>query len=357
MGKFIKLFESHSQYEAYINGQDAVLPNVSYCIDNDEVHYNPWVDSRLSATYTVADDTNPTQLYTYLSEGGMTIDGATMFDKVEIDGTEVSIADLDTAQGAYQLTAGGHTVKYTLKDPTIIGLFMDESTGTMTVGATFYAMCPALTSVTIPNSVTSIGQYAFNTCTSLTSITIPNSVTTIGEYAFDSCSSLTSVTIPNSVTSIGISAFSGCSSLTSVTIGNSVTSISNRAFSGCSSLTSITIPDSVTSIGGSAFESCTSLTSVTIPDSVTSIGNGAFCNCNLASVTIGSGITSIDTEAFNPAIVESCTIKATIPPTLGENVFNPQGEDKFYVPAQSLNAYKTASGWSEYAEYIFPIGG
>ena len=99
---------------------------------------------------------------------------------------------------------------------------------------------PAVVYVTIPNSVTSIGDYAFRDCRSLTSITIPNSVTSIGIGAFYDCSSLTSITIPNSVTSIGIGAFYNCSGLTSITIPNSVTSIGSSAFYGCSGLTSIT---------------------------------------------------------------------------------------------------------------------
>ena len=97
---------------------------------------------------------------------------------------------------------------------------------------------------------------------------------------FYGCSSLTSVTIPNSVTSIGGWTFQDCSSLTSVTIPNSVTSIGEGAFTSCSSLTSVTIPNSVTSIGGWAFQFCSSLISVTIPNSVTSIGEGAFTSCN-----------------------------------------------------------------------------
>ena len=134
--------------------------------------------------------------------------------------------------------------------------------------------------MTIPDSVTRIGNYAFYNCTSLTSVTIPDSVTSIGERAFYGCTSLTSIIIPDSVTSIGDSTFSDCSGLTSVTIGNGVTSIGNWAFCGCSGLKSVTIGNSVTSIGGSAFSSCTGLTSVTIPDSVTSIGDYAFYGCN-----------------------------------------------------------------------------
>jgi len=119
-----------------------------------------------------------------------------------------------------------------------------------------------MTSVTIPNSVTSIDSRAFWDCSSLTSVTIPESVTSIGERAFEGCNSLTSVTIPASVTSIPYECFNNCSNLTSVTIPNSVTSIDSRAFEGCSSLTSVTIPASVTSIPFACFRDCSSLTSV-----------------------------------------------------------------------------------------------
>ena len=110
-----------------------------------------------------------------------------------------------------------------------------------------------LTSVTIPNSVTSIGHGAFSDCYDLTSVTIGNSVTSIGNQAFYNCFNLTSVTIPDSVTSIGVAAFQSCTGLTNLTIGNSVTSIGGSAFYGCSGLTSVTIPNSVTSIGNGAF--------------------------------------------------------------------------------------------------------
>jgi hypothetical protein len=102
--------------------------------------------------------------------------------------------------------------------------------------------CSSLTSITIPNSVTSIGFGAFSYCTSLTNVSIPNSVTSIGDWAFYDCSSLTSVTIPNLVTSIGYNAFSYCISLTSITIPNSVTSIGSNAFKYCTTLQRAFLP-------------------------------------------------------------------------------------------------------------------
>ena len=159
--------------------------------------------------------------------------------------------------------------------------------------------CTGLTSVTIPNSVISLGNYAFHNCTGLTSVTIPNSVTSIGDGAFRQCSSLFSVTIPNSVISLGDYAFHYCRGLTSITIGNSVTSIGRSAFYNCTGLTSITIPNSVTSIGDEAFRECSSLFSVTIGNSVTSIGYGVFLECTgLTSVAIGNSVTYIGNAAF-----------------------------------------------------------
>ena len=152
---------------------------------------------------------------------------------------------------------------------------------------------------TIPDSVTSIGEYAFEYCEKLTSITIPDSVTSIGKWAFCGCRNLTSITIPDSVTSIGEYAFYGCDELTSITLPDSVTSIGQQAFFGCDKLTSITLPDSVTSIGQQAFLACKNLTSITIPDSVASIGEYAFCHCeNLTSITIPDSVMSIGKRAF-----------------------------------------------------------
>ncbi len=192
------------------------------------------------------------------------------------------------------------------------------------IGGSAFKSCTNMTSVTIGNGVTSIGLSAFQYCNALTSLTIPGSVTTIIQYAFYSCTELTSVTIPNSVTIIGDGAFQLCTKLTSVTIGNGVTSIGISAFQSCTSLTSVTYtPTSkVATIGGNAFWLCTSLTSVTIPNSVTSIGTYAFYSCAaLTSVTIGNGVTSIGVGAFY-----SCTslTSMTIPDsvtTIGDSAF------------------------------------
>ena len=178
------------------------------------------------------------------------------------------------------------------------------------IGDDAFSDCKRLTSITIPDSVTSIGQGAFSGCSSLTDIIIPDSVASIGQGAFSGCS-LTDIIIPDSVISIGQGAFSGCSSLTSVHLPNKITCMEDFMFSGCSKLTNITIPNSVTSIGFQVFENCSSLTSIVIPDGVTNITAGTFWNCSsLTSITLPRSLLTIDgTFAFaNCSSLTSITI-------------------------------------------------
>ncbi|MBR4366804.1 MAG: leucine-rich repeat protein, partial [Bacteroidaceae bacterium] len=173
--------------------------------------------------------------------------------------------------------------------------------------------CSNLTSVSIPESVTTIGEYAFSGCSSLTSVTIPENVTSINKDAFSGCSNLTSVTIPNSVTLIGYGAFYGCSGLTSITIPESVTSINEWTFGECKSLTSVTIPNSVTSILTGAFWGCTGVTSWSIPSSVRFISDGGvFATDNVTTITVDQNNPVYDSRNNCNAIIETATNKLVL---------------------------------------------
>ena len=227
-----------------------------------------------------------------------------------------------------------------------------------TFGSSIFYSCSNLSNVTLSNGLTTLGGSMFSNCTSLTSITIPNSVTALSEYLFSGCG-FTSVTIPSHITSIGNGAYAYCTGLSSVTVSSGVSTIGASAFTGCSNLASISIPESVTSIGSYAFQACSSLASITLPSGITSIGLGIFYDCTgLASVTIPSSVTSIARIAFyNCRALANITLEATTPPTLQSNsLTNVPADATITVPYSAdhsvLNAYKSASNWSARATYI-----
>lgn len=209
--------------------------------------------------------------------------------------------------------------------------------------------------ITFDGAVTSIGNEAFKNCSSLTSINIPKGVNSIKYHAFAGCSSLASINIPEGVTSIRDNAFDGCSSLTSINIPEGVTSIGVCAFFRCSSLTSINIPESATSIGIYAFCDCSSLTSINIPKGVISIESFTFNGCSsLTNITIPESVTSIKWNAFNGCTsLESIHCEPTTPPTLGSKALaETSALSAIYVPMESVEAYKAAEGWRDYASAI-----
>ena len=237
------------------------------------------------------------------------------------------------------------------------------------IGRLAFYGCTSLSSLTIGKNVTSIGESAFSGC-NLTNVILPDSITSLGESVFYGCSLLTEITIgngltaipadafmnsglidliiPGSVISIGEAAFYNCTGLKSVTIPDSVTTIGKQAFSKCSSLQSVTIPDSMTAIMNETFYACTSLTSVTMPNSITSIGSSAFAYCQgLTSVTIPESVTNIGSMLFYGChSLTRADVKPLSPPAVASNPFQEcNSEIKVYVPAESLEAYKSASVW------------
>jgi len=353
MSVYLKEFSTHSEYEAYIASEGKVLPNVSICTTESDVHYNPWVETRVVAKFNVTDTSNPIRIAS----------GTSNIESIEIDGvTQPSVTTGYTFE-----TTGEHIVKYTFINPKKIAgktfpycgdNLIEVQIPDIVESIEYYAFFNdyGLTKVTMPKNLLNIGYYAFASC-NLESVEIPDGTKSIGDWAFNFCDSLTSVTIPDSVTSIGKCVFEYCSGLTSCTIGSGLTSIGREDFAYCYGLSELTIKEGVETIGQNSFSYCTGLTSINIPDSVTSIEMYAFGNCKSATnLSIGSGVTSIGDGAFrNCSGLTSATITAVNPPTLGTDTFTSTNNCPIYVPSGSVDAYKAASGWSDYASRIQAI--
>jgi hypothetical protein len=205
-----------------------------------------------------------------------------------------------------------------------------------------------LTTVFIPNGVTTIGSYAFAAC-SMTAITLPNSLRSIEDHAFENNGNLTAVTIPEGVTTIGGFAFAGCRNMTVITLPNSLTSIGGYAFQSCDNLNNVIIPGSVTSLGENAFQECISLTSITLPNGLSKIESSTFWLCeNLTTITIPSGVNEIESNAFlNCYKLASVYFLGNTRPTIGSDAFkNIVSVAKGYYPATASAPWSGITGLS-----------
>lgn len=337
------VFESTTTYEVCCKWN-----GVAWVIDKKELKEN-----RVVAKFNAASTSNATQIInpSYMSQ----IIG------IEIDGVQQP----QLVSSYIFETIGEHIVKYTLANPKIV----KENT---------FRGCSSLTSVRIPEGVTTLGNNAFNNCSSLTNIDIPESLTNIGAFAFTNTpwyedystdennrygniiyinnvayqaisNSIESCTFKENTISIGTSAFLRCNRLTSVTIPDSVELIGGYAFDDCDNLSSVTIGNGVKRIENGAFGSCDQLTEIVIPNNVKSIGNSVFSYSNLQSITIGSGVESIGMFAFEGcSYLNSITILAEQAPTVEDITFYNIGTNgTLYVP-QGSTGYNE---WMQNAEY------
>lgn len=247
--------------------------------------------------------------------------------------------------------------------------------------------CTSLKSITIPSSVTDwpptidqqVGGYnrAFSGCTSLSEVILSEGLTTLGDYTFEDCVSLTKITIPSSMTDLGFRAFSGCNSLTTINVeeGNSkyysenncvIESSTKKLVLGCGTST---IPSNIEIIGSFAFDSYDSLKGdLVVPEGVVEIQHSAFINCSgITNIILPTTLISIYANLnsfrnmypsfYGCSALESITIQASAPPTLdGSSAFSDLDSlSHIYVPAEAVDAYKAASGWSDYADLISAI--
>ena len=302
---------------------------------------------------------------------------------------DIVIPEAITYEGKeYTVTAIGESA-FSQRDITSI-TFPNSITS---IGRAAFYCCSLLESVVLPEKVTVIGDMLFANCTSLRQVVIPEGLTLIDNSAFNSCYSLESLIIPNSVTRIEDWAFAGCKGLTYVEMSRGLTYVGNGAFGDCSALNTViipdlsswsminfgdnnsnpltttktlkinneeirdlVIPDDVTYIGDNAFRGCTNITSVTMGENVTKIGTSAFYGCkNCASITIGENVTSIGSWAFYgcSAMTSLTSLPRKVPSTTS-NSFDSAIKDQaiLYVPSSAFKAYSSKTPWSDFYDIV-----
>ena len=242
--------------------------------------------------------------------------------KLIVDGNEVN-----PIVSSYTFnTLGYHTAEITIEDKPNDAYITDSQPSRLFSGITH------LTDVVFNSDIYSLSYETCYNATALSSVTIGDNVTRIGMRSFAGCTPLSSITIPNSVTFIDEAAFASCTSLTSITIPDSVTTFKQQVFMGCSNLTSVTLSHSVTKLESEMFRNCTSIKKITIPQNYTELGSYCFYSCDS---------------------LEDLYFERQLPPTITERTFNNMPNTyTIHVPAASLNAYKSADVWSQYADKI-----
>ena len=256
---------------------------------------------------------------------------------------------------AHQDVSDACTIEYTFETS---GAKMIDILGETSVPYRAFYEEKRLTSVTIGEGVTVIGEESFYNCTALQTVDFSStSLKTIENSAFLFAEGLLSVEIPDSVNSLGKNAFSYCYALKNVKIGSGISSVPYQAFYACSAVEELAIGENVTLIDAQAFSCLKSLKEVVIPDSVKTIGYEAFAYCDhVETLTIGSGVESIAGNAFDSFLpMTTIYCRAEVPPTLDTNVFNgcDKIEEIFVLSETAKTAYQTADGWSAFADKIF----
>ena len=232
----------------------------------------------------------------------------------------------------------------------------------ISIGSSCFIGCKCLTSIDIPESVTSIGSSAFSQCISLESVKLPEKLLTLSSSCFYGCESLKSIRIPDTISSLSTSIFEDCTSLYNVELPSKLIEIQSWAFRGCTSLTTIDFPNSLEEIRASAFEDCSSLKEIVLPKFLTVLYDNAFKNCSgLETIIINSiGLSRWASSGYT--VFRGCSslktlICHTVKPAALYNDnfsdFDPSFEIR--VPSESVEAYKAAKYWSDYASHIFPL--
>lgn len=202
---------------------------------------------------------------------------------------------------------------------------------------------------------TTIPNYFFEGCKLLESVVFSKNVTNVGNYSFQNCTKLNTLVLQEGLKDTGHYSFENCSSLVSVTIPSSVGTLSSGSFRGCSKLSEVIFADGIkiTTIPSQYFYFCSSLSEIEIPETVKTIKQYSFRSCNLKQLKIPSSVIQIENYAFldNPYL-SKIVVKPSAPPSLGSSVFDTKGLNEIVVPIGCGDAYKSATNWSAYADYI-----